>query len=159
MGCLTRILCCACAPLLAAGNVALAGEQTSSGFRVPIASVNAGGAMTMGRATGADMFSRAGATIGQAAPPGVGRDADGQLVCVAGLWTPQAEAPTVPVCTGDCNADGAVTVDELVRGVNVALGSAELAACDALDANGDAAVTINEVVKAVNNALNGCPVT
>ncbi len=35
-------------------------------------------------------------------------------------------------CVGDCNADGAVTVDELLLGVNIALGSAAATACAAL---------------------------
>ena len=61
------------------------------------------------------------------------------------------------VCVGDCNGDGMVTISELIRGVNIALGSAEVDVCPAFDANGDGAVTINELVSAVINALNGCP--
>jgi hypothetical protein len=32
-------------------------------------------------------------------------------------------ARPVHACTGDCNADGAVTIDELINGVNILLGS------------------------------------
>ena len=62
-------------------------------------------------------------------------------------------------CIGDCNADGAVTVDELLLSVNIALGSAAATVCAAVDANGDGEVTINELLAAVNAALNGCPAT
>ena len=37
-------------------------------------------------------------------------------------------------CVGDCNGNGSVSVDELVKGVNVALGSLALQACEAIDA-------------------------
>ena len=60
-------------------------------------------------------------------------------------------------CDGDCNLDGSVTVNELVAGVDVALGAAPLAACVAADADGDGGVAINELVAAVNQALDGCP--
>ena len=40
--------------------------------------------------------------------------------------------------------------------VNIALGSANVAACEAGNANDDVEVTIDEVLAAVNNALNGC---
>lgn len=58
-------------------------------------------------------------------------------------------------CVGDCNRDGRVTVDELVRGVNLALG-APTAECPTFDRNADGLVTIDELVGAVNSALNGC---
>ncbi len=63
---------------------------------------------------------------------------------------------TPSVCIGDCNADGTVTVDELIKGVNIALGTLPPSDCVALDANGDGAVTVDELVKAVSAALNGC---
>ena len=59
-------------------------------------------------------------------------------------------------CTGDCNLDRAVTVDELIAAVNVGLESTSLAACVVADANGDGTVAINELIAAVNAALNGC---
>jgi hypothetical protein len=60
------------------------------------------------------------------------------------------------VCLGDCSGDGVVTVDELITGVNIALGTLELDACDAFDGNTDGAVTVDELIAAVNNALSGC---
>jgi len=62
-------------------------------------------------------------------------------------------------CVGDCSGDGFVTVDELLQGVNIALGNLPLAACRVFDANGDGDVTVDELLSAVNNALSGCPAT
>lgn len=59
-------------------------------------------------------------------------------------------------CIGDCDGDDAVTVEELVLGVNVALGNGPLASCPQFDANGDGVVTIEELIQAVNAALDGC---
>ena len=59
-------------------------------------------------------------------------------------------------CVGDCNGRGEVTVDEIIKGVNIALGNAGLDTCQQFDANGDGSVTINELIVAVNNALSGC---
>ncbi|MDX2167267.1 MAG: hypothetical protein SF182_09395 [Deltaproteobacteria bacterium] len=61
-----------------------------------------------------------------------------------------------PSCTGDCNGDGEVTINELITGVNIALGSAPLSQCPAFDANGDDNVAINELIAAVGAALEGC---
>jgi hypothetical protein len=49
-----------------------------------------------------------------------------------------------------------VTVDELITGVTIALGTASLDACPSFDTNGDGTVTIDELVAAANRALNGC---
>jgi len=56
---------------------------------------------------------------------------------------------------GDCDQDGSVTVDELVVGVNIALGESPVADCPSFDADGDGQVTIDELTLGVNNALNG----
>jgi YVTN family beta-propeller protein len=60
-------------------------------------------------------------------------------------------------CVGDCDGNGAVSVDELVRNVAAALGIAPPAECPTSDVNGDGQTTIDELVAAVNNALKGCP--
>jgi hypothetical protein len=49
-----------------------------------------------------------------------------------------------------------VTVDEVLKAVNIALGAAQVSTCPLADANGDGAVTVNEIVQAVNNALYNC---
>lgn len=60
-------------------------------------------------------------------------------------------------CPGDCNQGGGVTIDELVRAVNIALGTTGSESCLAVDLNEDGAVTVDELVKAVRAALEGCP--
>ncbi|MGH3637471.1 MAG: hypothetical protein ACRDUX_00435 [Mycobacterium sp.] len=62
-------------------------------------------------------------------------------------------------CTGDCNGNGVVAINELISGVNIALGNAAVSTCTAMDANGNGAVTINELIAAVGSALNGCGTT
>jgi hypothetical protein len=47
-------------------------------------------------------------------------------------------------------------VDELVTGINIALGSASVDACPGLDTSADGAVTIEELVRAIGNALGSC---
>ena len=59
-------------------------------------------------------------------------------------------------CRGDCNDDGVVTVDELVTGVDIALGTLDVAACPAGDGDGDGTISVDELVSAVDRALNGC---
>ena len=65
--------------------------------------------------------------------------------------------PPTPSCVGDCNGNGTVAINELILGVNIALGSASIDECTAFDENGNGMVGINELVAAVNNALDGCP--
>ena len=67
--------------------------------------------------------------------------------------------PTTPpiACVGDCSGDGTVTIDEVIRGVNIALGSVQLTNCPPFDANGDGEVTVDELIIAVNAALGTCP--
>lgn len=60
-------------------------------------------------------------------------------------------------CIGDCNCDDQVTVDELLKMVNIALELADVSTCEAGDPNDDGEVTIDEILMAVNNALFGCP--
>lgn len=60
-------------------------------------------------------------------------------------------------CSGDCDGDSSVSISELIRGVNIALGQQSVDACPAFDGNTDGSVTINELIRAVNAALSGCP--
>lgn len=59
-------------------------------------------------------------------------------------------------CAGDCDGDGGVAVNEVVRAVTIALGSAPVGQCAAADTSGDGTVSIAELVGAVNAALGGC---
>jgi hypothetical protein len=84
---------------------------------------------------------------------------------------PAAETPTatltpVPTatatlqagsCPGDCNANGQVTVNELVTAVNIALGNSDVSTCANADRNHSGSVSIDELIAAVNDSLTGCP--
>ena len=59
-------------------------------------------------------------------------------------------------CAGDCNGDGAVTVDDLVKAANIALGAAAVGTCPAADLDHDGEVIITEILTAVLNAQSGC---
>jgi hypothetical protein len=69
-------------------------------------------------------------------------------------WSAAAPAQT---CRGDCDFNGAVTVDELVLGVNVALDAIPVLACATMDSDDDGHIAVNEIVAAVGYALDGCP--
>ncbi|MBI1815781.1 MAG: hypothetical protein HYR72_12450 [Deltaproteobacteria bacterium] len=66
-------------------------------------------------------------------------------------WT-----PIVETCVGDCGDDGEVTVEELIIGVNIALGTAPLDLCPQFDSDDSGDVTVEELVQGVNNALGTC---
>ncbi|HXQ24059.1 MAG TPA: CARDB domain-containing protein [Candidatus Acidoferrales bacterium] len=82
-------------------------------------------------------------------------------VDTAGVTSPASNeaqvASTAPPCVGDCDQSGAVTVDELLTGVDIALGELSVDRCAAFDADRDGRVTVDEILAAVNNALTGCP--
>ncbi len=74
--------------------------------------------------------------------------------------TPTA-TPGPAACSGDCDGDGVVTINELVRMTNMALGISicgedPVLPCPAGDANGDCSITVEELVRAVGNSQNGC---
>jgi hypothetical protein len=89
----------------------------------------------------------------------------GQGECSGPVETPTPTAGPTPTqtaigtgeCVGECDGDGSVTVDEIIRGVNIALGMTSIDDCPAFDADGDGNVTVDEIVTAVTNALDGCP--
>ena len=66
-----------------------------------------------------------------------------------------AAAPAL-ACVGDCNTDGNVPINELIVGVNIALGSSPVASCTAFDRNGDGQVSIDELLAGVNSAIDVC---
>ena len=83
-----------------------------------------------------------------------------KVLIAAGGWALTAlfaSMPAAAACGGDCSGDGEVSVNELIIGVNIALGRATVEQCTSIDADGDGAVSINEIVSAVNAALTGCP--
>ncbi|MFQ5665348.1 MAG: OmcA/MtrC family decaheme c-type cytochrome [Candidatus Binatia bacterium] len=92
---------------------------------------------------------------------GAGRDR--KVLCAATIatlglllgWLPKPA--WAQACAGDCDGSGAVTVDEIVTVVNIALESLDVSSCTAGDTNASGDVTVDEIVAAVNSALNGCP--
>src|SRR5512144_2279746 len=89
------------------------------------------------------------------------------LMCAIGFLpervSPLAAAVSAAAvgCVGDCDGGGSVTVDEIVTGVNIALGSLSLDRCPSFDCARHGVVTVDCLIKAVNAVLNGCapPVT
>jgi hypothetical protein len=83
----------------------------------------------------------------------------------ATLMTAATETPTVTptgtpgqplACVADCNNNGSVALDEVIRAVNISLGTVELATCEAADADRDGFAAIDELVRAVASSVNGC---
>ena len=64
------------------------------------------------------------------------------------LWIATLAAPArAGFCGGDCNGDGAVTIDELVGGVNIALGRERVDQCPRIDGNSDGVLEISELAR------------
>jgi hypothetical protein len=70
-----------------------------------------------------------------------------------------AGARSAAACPGDCNRDGVVAVDEILVGINIALGALPLSQCPGFDANGDGEVAVDDVLAAIRALLDGCPGT
>jgi hypothetical protein len=101
-------------------------------------------------------------------------DATHLLTVTSYVWLQYAEDPTptttptisaistptvTPVphdCVGDCDGTNGVGINELITGVNISLGTADVSQCLSLDRNQSAAVEIDELIAAVNASLNGC---
>jgi len=84
------------------------------------------------------------------------------LIALAALWGLLLTVlvhQAVGACIGDCDADAQVTVDEIVTGVRIDLGTAPLSACYAMACNeaGSGPVYVDCLVLAMTNLFNGCP--
>jgi hypothetical protein len=62
----------------------------------------------------------------------------------------------VPICTGDCNDDGSVTIDELTAGIRLIFEDASPTECPSFDAAAGSRIGVHELIEALYNALNGC---
>ena len=78
----------------------------------------------------------------------------GACVALLGLTGRVARAQS---CVGDCDGNGVVAINELILGVNVALGTRDISVCEAMDCQGTGMVPINCLIRAVNNDVTGCP--
>ncbi|MGH7786790.1 MAG: FG-GAP repeat domain-containing protein [Candidatus Binatia bacterium] len=65
--------------------------------------------------------------------------------------------PRTPECAGDCDCSGAVSVNELVLAVGIALSAPAQISCREADLDASGKLTINELIAAVRSALDGCP--
>jgi hypothetical protein len=61
------------------------------------------------------------------------------------------------LCPGDCSADHAVTIDELLLCVTIALGTADISQCGACEADALGTVDVVDLTRAVASAVSGCP--
>jgi len=75
---------------------------------------------------------------------------------IAALFAMTLAASANAQCVGDCNGDGTVAINELITGVNIALGNAQASSCPSFDTNSDGSVAVNELISGVNALLNGC---
>jgi hypothetical protein len=100
------------------------------------------------------------------APPVTGSPTATRTVTPTPPVTPTA-TPTMPsagLCVGDCGGTGEVSIDDLIRMVNIALGlqsicpSGGMGGCLAGDSSCTCDISVDEIVQAVNNALNGCTI-
>jgi hypothetical protein len=72
--------------------------------------------------------------------------------------TPTADTTITapPACPGDCDGSSSIAVNELVLGVNIALGTRTIGECPEFDRDDNQRISVNELVGAVNAALDGC---
>jgi len=59
-------------------------------------------------------------------------------------------------CTGDCDSDGFVTIEEIITGVGIGQGTIALSMCEAFDTDQTGAIEVYEIIAAVGDLLNGC---
>jgi len=78
------------------------------------------------------------------------------VALLAAGWWLSASTAAEAQCVGDCNSDGSVAINELIIGVNIALGTQPASACVAFQDQGGM-VNISQLIKGVNNALGTCP--
>jgi hypothetical protein len=97
------------------------------------------------------------APLGELGAPAHGAAVRLALLLATVLWISLAPVRPAPAqrCPGDCNRNGAITIDELIILVNLALATSDTSCPDA-DRNRDSEITIDEILQAVNAALGGC---
>jgi len=117
-----------------------------------------------GRGGLSEPFTPAGSTTVRSAVLVLAGDLDGDAIADLVVLDEDGEEARVllnrdggaPACTGDCNGNGTVSIDELVSGVNILLGESALSGCLALDVDANSRVTVDELVAAVARDMNGC---
>jgi hypothetical protein len=86
--------------------------------------------------------------------------------CCASLWDGQCADIAIQECqddclcpqscTGDCDGDGAVRVDEVITSTNVALMRRPMTDCEAIDGDKNGSASVDELVASVENLIEGC---
>jgi hypothetical protein len=71
------------------------------------------------------------------------------------MVTPATPAPSG--CLGDCDGDGQVRIDELLRGVAIGLGAVAVETCALYACPAPGCVIIQVLISSVEHALRGCP--
>lgn len=90
--------------------------------------------------------------------PGMGNRSLDVVPCVVAavlVLLLTAGTPVRAQCVGDCGGKGAVTIADLILGVNIVLGEQPPSACPAFQ-NASGEVDIAQLIKAIGNALDGC---
>lgn len=78
-----------------------------------------------------------------------------RIILAAGMVMALA-SPGHATCAGDCSGNGEVTVEELLSGVEIALGYGSVGQCGALDVGDYGRISIDELIGAVNGHLTQC---
>lgn len=78
-------------------------------------------------------------------------------LAMGGLTLVPGVAAAGVACPGDCAGDGSVSIEDLIIGVSIALGSQPVSACTAMDSSGEGSVTVDDLIRAITAALDGCP--
>jgi hypothetical protein len=79
------------------------------------------------------------------------------------VFAPLVAGAAGTCCGGDCNSDGLVRIDEVIRMIDVALGNAPVsaacqnAACPCPGPDPGEICEATQPIRAVRNALEGCP--
>jgi hypothetical protein len=94
--------------------------------------------------------------------PATGQQDDGEFLAIdlsrlpALTSTATVTIRVAAACVGDCDGNGAVSIDELVKGVEIVLGAADISQCPPFDCNGTQRSSVDCVIRAVDATLNGC---
>ena len=78
------------------------------------------------------------------------------ILAIGAIAIAASPSRAASACAGDCNEDGAVSIDDLVLTVNVGLGVMPMTDCTSADSDSNQRVDIDEMVHAVQNSIRGC---
>jgi hypothetical protein len=92
----------------------------------------------------------------QGMPPCGSGAAVSQVNITEGAVNVEGGCTRASTCAGDCDCSGGVTVTDIVKMVNIALGSQDISACLPGDGDSSGSINVTDIIKAVNNALGVC---